>query len=265
MVFRIAYENNPFKDNKIEDAKKKAYNIIKKQEAFPAFLCNWLIEKVQPMAAMEKVYINLNVGGKADSNFSFSVHEHFVYNFPRFAKALHGPKLENIDSSNSLPLSVPTSKSAKLNVKELGNLQLTKDILGSNRTNVSSKKVELSPSVVDFVTNEKEEATTKLASHKNDTTNNGSQSFVRSIPNSPSSKLPSGFGKDAIGSGLAPKKSWDRERDDDTAWRAFGQSYSSLSSQFRGKSESKVSLSMQRMNTTYNELIKQRYGKKRIW
>jgi len=270
LVFRITYENNPFKDNKIEDAKKKAYSIIKKQEEFPAFLCNWLIEKIKPNIAMEKVYINLNVGGKADSNFSFSIHEHLVYNFPRFARALHGPKLLNVDSTSSLPASVPNSTKSRGLVKEFNGLQLTKEVSdfgkGSDRSMINSKKMELNPCVVDFNTESRDDTTIKSGNYKSENPNNASNSYINSMPNTPSTKIPIRFGKDAMGSGLVPQKTWNKQAVEETTnWQLYGQTYLGLSAQFKEKSQAKMSLSMQRMNTTYNELIKQRYGKKRLW
>lgn len=196
-----------------------------------------------------------------------------MYNFPRFSRALHGPKLAQIDSTNSLPPSGPNSTKAKGFVKEFGGLQLSKEVSemgkGSDRSMMNSKKMELNPCVVDFNTESRDgrdDTTIRSINYRSENANVGSTSYIKSIPNTPSTKIPVLFGKEAMGSGLAPQRTWNKQGVKETSdWKSYEQTYWGLSAQFREKPQTKVSLSMQRMNTTYSELIKQRYGKKRLW
>lgn len=162
LQLRITYENNPFKDDKIEIAQKKAKSVVKNNEELSSLCIDWFIHKVQQFFAIEKAYINLNVGGKADSNFSFSLHEHFTYTFPKFATALHGPKVKKLEVStrggDSRLIASPFSPQAgKVSDREacakIANVRLdtSKEFRGTHTSSLSVRRAELSPALVDFV------------------------------------------------------------------------------------------------------------------
>ncbi len=96
------HEDNPFKDEKLQTVKHKALELSKTGQGVPSSVIDWLILKVQPNITIEKVYINLAVGGKADSNFSFNLYEYFVHIFPSFSSILESSKkFSSINSDRS--------------------------------------------------------------------------------------------------------------------------------------------------------------------
>lgn len=265
LQLKITYENNPFKAGKFEALQKKAFDILKNNDEIPSFVIDWFIKKSQPLINIEKVYINLNVGGKADSNFTFNVHEHLTYTFPKFSKALHGPlKLLSLNNGKKeVSHSSVASKS-----REPWNLSQTypdhdglNEFRGSYKTSISSNKAEFSPSIVDY-TNRQTEDTGYSNSLRLFNLKKEKSSFSANPASSIKQKtLESEYqfsGNNTVSGGFVPKRFGFRGDEPPIEFYGKNEPLSTLQS----PKGTKVYLTNPRMNTSYNTLLKQRINKK---
>jgi len=217
LQLRITYENNPFKDDKIEQAQKKAKSILKNTEELNSIAIDWFINKVQQFIAIEKAYINLNVGGKADSNFSFSLHEHFTYTFPKFSAALHGPKVKRVEltSVDTRLMTTPFSPKAGKSSDREGcarfahmRLDTSKEMRGTNASSLSNRRAELSPSVVGYVGTSEEKKFNQTLSTFNTKKDTLAKVTQVNSPSMTAHTLPNEFagGKKLLTGGFIPSK-----------------------------------------------------------
>jgi len=273
LQLRITYENNPFKDDKIEQAQKKAKSIIKNTEELNSLAIDWFINKVQHFIAIEKAYINLNVGGKADSNFSFSLHEHFTYTFPKFSSALHGPKVKRVELPvDSRLMTTPFSpKAGKSSDREgcarFANMRLdtSKDMRGTNASSLSNRRAELSPSVVGYVGTSEEkkfnQTLSRFNTHK-DTLAKVTQvnSPLMTALTQPNESL---VGKRLLTGGFIPSK-FGYKGDENHKEMFAGKNDFPFAIQ--PPQDNKKRLDHDRMNTSYTDLLKKRNpGMKIAW
>ena len=249
LQLKITYENNPFKEGKVEGLQKKALELMKNNEEIPSFIIDWFIHKAHPIINIEKVYINLNVGGKADSNFTFNLHEHLTYAFPKFAKALHSTNSKTFFKRKKENFQVnPTSKLLPLNL--IQNHDSLKDLRGSHHVSVSSNKLEFSPSVVDYINRPTEDTNYS----------NSLRLFnLKKEQSLPIKKIQNDFQEKAVASGgFVPKRF--RFRGDEPPFELYGKI--DLLKTLQSPKETKVYLTNPRMYTSYNTLMKQRINKK---
>ena len=283
LELRAHYETNPFKPEKIEASKKKAVKLVRNSEGFPVFVCDWLVNKVQPVMVVEKVYVNLNVGGKADSNFTFSVHELLAYSFPSIGKILQGQKAANSPQimtprskrNGSDPAFVRSKDDTKERLRQIGPLAIPKNSLettsrelkttqrGTQRSiDPSKKKLEISMSVVDFASKEKKEENTS-----SDANVNGKilpQSMLVSLT-SPAAYIHQDY-QTVIGGRereIPLKKKWPTRLGPKTG--EFTKKVLAPPSPAEGRPEPKVYLTKQRMNTSYGQLLKHRFARNNVW
>jgi len=261
LQLKITYENNPFKEGKIEALKKKAFDILKNNDEIPSFVINWFIKKAQPIINIEKVYINLNVGGKADSNFTFSLHEHLTYTFPKFSNELHR-------SQSKAP--IPNKRTNKYppflhsNIKEPLNLNQTQNqdqFRGSYHTSISSNKAEFSPSIVDYINRQTEDTrysnSLRLFNLKKDKLPSNLDKLSSPKQRAQASQDPFS-GKQVASGGFVPKRFG--FRGDEPPFEFYGKN--EPLSTLHSPKESKIYLINPRMNTSYSTLLRQRINKK---
>lgn len=265
LQLRITYENNPFKDNKIEIAQQKAKSVAKNNEELSSISIDWFIHKVQHFIAIEKAYINLNVGGKADSNFSFSLHEHFTYTFPKFATALHGPKVKKLEVSPrgdarlmTSPFSPKAGKTDREACAKLANVRLdtSKEFRGTHTSSLSVRRAELSPALVDFVDpldqnkNKKLNNTLKVLTNKKDESAKLSVTSQSPFVTTPQSEYFGG--KKLLTGGFIPSKFGNNG----TKELVIGKNEFPYA--IHPPPDNKKKLDNDRMNTSYSELLKKR-------
>lgn len=280
LELRNNYETNPFKQEKIEASKKKATNLVKNSEGFPAFVCDWLVNKVQPVMVVEKVYVNLNVGGKADSNFTFSVHEVLAYSFPSIGKILQGQKAV----TNSPKVASPRNKrigsdpvfvrikddtTKERQVREIGPLSIPKNPMdtstrdlkttqrGTHRsTDPSKKKLELSLSVVDLAAKEKKEEGVSPDAAAGKVL---PQSMLVSLTS------PGGYQQQELFGGRERESPVKRKWPTKLGPVEDTKKVLAPPSPEEARTEHKVYLMKQRMNTSYGQLLKHRFAQKNVW